>query len=51
MTPEAVLTGHVEPVVCVSVSASQALVISGAKREFLSLPLSSRFILLYEVHV
>ena len=31
--PEAILTGHVESVVCVDISASLALVISGAKRE------------------
>jgi hypothetical protein len=31
VTPEAVLTGHVEPVVCVCVTVSLGLVVSGAK--------------------
>ena len=33
VTPEAVLTGHVEPVVCVCVTVSLGLVVSGAKRK------------------
>ena len=33
MTPEAILTGHVESVVCVDVSASLGLIVSGAKCE------------------
>ena len=33
MSPEAILTGHVESVVCVSISASLALVVSGARRK------------------
>ena len=33
VVPEAILTGHVESVVCVDLSASLALVVSGAKRE------------------
>ena len=33
VAPEAILTGHEESVVCVDISASLALVVSGAKRE------------------
>ena len=33
VSPEAILTGHVESVVCVSISASLALVVSGARRK------------------
>ena len=33
MSPEAILTGHVESVVCVSISTSLALVVSGARRK------------------
>ena len=41
VTPEAILTGHVEPVVCVCVTVSLGLVVSGAKRKP-SFSLSSR---------